>query len=138
MNKFCTNCGAELNEKAVICVKCGAATNNVLTQPEKTKQPGKGTGITSMILSIISTVDSIFALFIFVCLLAAGEYFLPYEKLAFGFIFLISPIILLTIGLALGFVSRSKIQNGINLTGILLGFISLALCILSIGILYLL
>lgn len=25
--KFCTNCGNELNENAVVCIKCGAAVN---------------------------------------------------------------------------------------------------------------
>lgn len=29
---FCPNCGAEVSEKAVVCVKCGVGLNN-LTQP---------------------------------------------------------------------------------------------------------
>ena len=70
MNKFCTNCGNELNENAVFCVKCGVATNNVVTPVIKPKQPGKGLGIASMILGILATFYSICALFIFVCLLS--------------------------------------------------------------------
>lgn len=27
--KYCTNCGTEVNERAVVCVKCGAAVQNV-------------------------------------------------------------------------------------------------------------
>ena len=27
--KYCSNCGAEINENAVVCVKCGAAVQNV-------------------------------------------------------------------------------------------------------------
>lgn len=129
MNNFCSNCGKELNENAVICVKCGASTNNNRT---KVKQPGKGCGIASMVLGIISTFYSICALFIFICLLASGEYFLAYEKIILGFVFLIIPIILLIIGLPLGISSRIKLKNGINLTGILLNSISLILCALSI------
>ena len=26
---FCSNCGAQIDDKAVICVKCGVATNNL-------------------------------------------------------------------------------------------------------------
>lgn len=26
---FCRNCGAEIDDKAVICTKCGVATNNI-------------------------------------------------------------------------------------------------------------
>jgi len=134
MNKFCTNCGNEINEKAVFCVKCGVATNNSVTV-NKIKKPGKGLSIASMVLGIIACFESICSLFIFVCLLAAGEYFLGVEKLAFGFIFLIVPVTLLIVGGSLGVASMSKIKNGMNLTGIILNGISLVLCILSIGLL---
>jgi len=29
---FCSNCGAEVSEKAVICIKCGASLNNAAAQ----------------------------------------------------------------------------------------------------------
>ncbi|MDR3714101.1 MAG: TM2 domain-containing protein [Puia sp.] len=35
---FCTNCGAQIDDKAVICVRCGAATSNFHTAP--VRQPG--------------------------------------------------------------------------------------------------
>jgi TM2 domain-containing membrane protein YozV len=39
---FCQSCGAEVNEKAVVCVKCGVAVNNsniqVQTGPVSDKQ----------------------------------------------------------------------------------------------------
>ena len=135
MNKFCTNCGEKLNENADFCVKCGVATNNVSISANKPKQPGKGCGIASMVLGIIACFESICSLFIFVCLLAAEEYFIFYEKLFFGVIFLIVPVTLLIIGIALGFNSRGKIKNGINIAGLILNFVSLALCLLSIGLL---
>ncbi|MBR6689977.1 MAG: zinc-ribbon domain-containing protein [Bacilli bacterium] len=132
MSKFCTNCGNELNENAVFCVKCGVATNNVVQTTTKPKQPGKGTGIASMVLGIIATWNSMCTLFIAVCLLAAGEYFLLSEKIALGFIFLMGPITLLIVGGSLGIASRCKIKNGVNLTGLILNTVSLVLCLLSI------
>ena len=135
MNKFCTNCGNELNENASFCVKCGVSTNNITTPINKPKTPGKGLGITSMILGIIACFESICSLFIFVCLLIAGEYFLPYEKLAFGFLFLMVPVTLLIVGGSLGLASMSKAKSGMNLTGVILNAVSLVLCILSIGLL---
>ena len=137
MSKFCSNCGNQIDEKAVICVKCGVAINNIAQTSVTQTQAGKGTGIASMVLGIFATLNSICSIFIFICLLASGEYFLPYEKLVFGFVFLMIPVTLLILGIALGFNSRSKIKNGINLTGVLLNFISLTLCILSIFIIYL-
>lgn len=29
---FCSNCGAQIDDKAVVCVKCGVPTNNYSTQ----------------------------------------------------------------------------------------------------------
>ena len=31
---FCQNCGAEINDKAVVCVKCGCAVNGVKINKE--------------------------------------------------------------------------------------------------------
>lgn len=135
MNKFCTNCGEKLNEKAIVCIKCGVATDNYVETKTKVKQPGKGLGIASMILGIVSTWYSFWTLFIFACILISGEYFLIFEKLALGIILLIIPMTLLIIGGTLGISSRNKIKNGINLTGLILNFISLVLCLLSISIL---
>ena len=33
MSKFCSNCGNEIDNNAVICVKCGVSTNNVINTP---------------------------------------------------------------------------------------------------------
>ena len=138
MSKFCTNCGNELNENAAFCIKCGIATNNYTINKTKVKQPGKGLGITSMVLGIIATWYSLCSVFFAIILFMTGEYFLMYEKFIFGTLFLITPITLLIIGLALGFASRHKIKNGINITGLILNFVSLGLCLLSIGLICLL
>ena len=135
MNKFCTNCGAELKENADFCVKCGVAVNKVNQNIVKPKQEGKGCGIASLILGIASVMYGVFCLFIFLCLLMAGEYFIFEEKVLLAFIFLFMPIVLSVIGLPLGISSRNKNKNGINLTGIILNLVTIGICALSIMVL---
>ena len=36
---FCSNCGAEIDDKAVICVKCGVPTNNSNQTSSSFSQP---------------------------------------------------------------------------------------------------
>jgi len=33
--KFCQNCGAEINENAVVCVKCGSSIQNTAAQEQE-------------------------------------------------------------------------------------------------------
>lgn len=32
---YCSNCGKEIDDKAVVCVHCGCATNNSINKPQK-------------------------------------------------------------------------------------------------------
>lgn len=79
---FCSQCGVKLEENATFCVHCG---NRVVPQvvyqpvmyqpvmyyppqmvcqpPPKPKVPGRGFGITSMVLGIVGTVGAINMLF---------------------------------------------------------------------------
>ncbi len=34
---FCSNCGEEINEKAIVCPKCGCATSNYVPKTEEPK-----------------------------------------------------------------------------------------------------
>lgn len=133
MNKFCTNCGAELHENADFCVKCGVAVRktNTIQNTASPKQEGKGCGVASLVLGISSLLQGMFSLFIFMCLLIEGEFFYFEEKLIFGFFFLFTPTVLSIIGLPLGISSRNKNKNGINLTGIILNLITLSICVLG-------
>ena len=58
MGRFCSNCGKEVNQEAVICVGCGCSLNNVPRNldsvPEKVKVEGNGSSIASMVLGIIA------------------------------------------------------------------------------------
>lgn len=130
---FCRNCGEKLENNMNFCIKCGMSINNENTT--KNKIPGKGLGIAGMILGICAVFYNVCTLFIFVCLLVSGEYFLGFEKIAIGFVFLFLPVALPSIGLPLSFASRNKTKNGINLTGLILNTIAIFLCITSIFIL---
>ncbi|MGN0847563.1 MAG: NINE protein [Kiritimatiellia bacterium] len=33
---FCQNCGAEINDKAVVCIKCGVPVSPIVVMPQKT------------------------------------------------------------------------------------------------------
>jgi hypothetical protein len=46
---FCPNCGAEVSEKAVVCVKCGVALNNT-TQRNILSEPQPKTWLVESIL----------------------------------------------------------------------------------------
>jgi TM2 domain-containing membrane protein YozV len=34
---YCSNCGAEINDKAVVCIRCGCAVNRPQTNPDINK-----------------------------------------------------------------------------------------------------
>lgn len=126
MNKFCSNCGAELKENADFCVECGVAVKKFNNTP---KPEGRGCGVASLVLGIASIIQGMFSLFIFMCLVLDGEFFYFDEKIIFGFFFLFTPTVLSIIGLPLGISSRNKNKNGINLTGLILNIITLAICL---------
>ncbi len=64
MKKFCSNCGSEINENDIYCLKCGILLqNNNFKQKNLSNDyninkniPGKGISIAGMILGIISIV----------------------------------------------------------------------------------
>ena len=59
---YCTNCGNELNEQAVICPNCGVPTSNYSSFSKSSDKDGLKTLI--KIFLIISCVFSVFSLLI--------------------------------------------------------------------------
>lgn len=131
MSKFCSNCGKEINENAVICVNCGVAVNNMVSNKKKT--PGKGLGIASMVLGIIAIFYGMISILMSTVLLMAGEYFYFEEKIIVSIVFNFLPFILSIIGISLGLGSISKVKSGMNITGIILNTITIIVCILSVA-----
>lgn len=59
---FCTNCGTELNDKALICPNCGVPTDNYVSSKKAGDKEGLRTA--TKILLILSCVFSVFSLLI--------------------------------------------------------------------------
>ena len=111
--KYCTHCGAELLDEAVICPKCGCWTNdngNVLgvSKPELNKL-----SLVGFILSIVSAVVMIFSLSI--------------ESDSSFFIF--SSILVAIVGFVCSLIGLLKLKRnnergkGLAITGIVVGAI---------------
>ncbi|MCL2098961.1 MAG: zinc ribbon domain-containing protein [Oscillospiraceae bacterium] len=101
--RFCQNCGNEVSKNAVVCVHCGVALQNESNMPN----PGKGFGITAMILGICSLI-------------------LPYIG-----------VLLALIGLILGVVGKAKskkagMPSGMATAGIVCSIIALAFTIVTV------
>ena len=54
--KYCTHCGAELLDEAVVCTKCGCWTNNSMVTAAAKKASSNICAIVGFILSIVSII----------------------------------------------------------------------------------
>lgn len=101
---FCTHCGKEINDDAVICVNCGVPTRNMAIQTQMQPQAFQekklnGLGLAGFIVSLLS--------------LWLGAYF---------FVASIVGLTLSTVGMVK---AKNYRLNGFALAGIILGAISL-------------
>ncbi len=134
MSKFCSNCGNKLDDKAVICVKCGMSTGYI-DVPTKVKVPGKGLSIASMVVGLVAIFNSVsislslpFSMFVFNKTMINFE-FVKVMTILFSMIF---PLASSITALSLGISSLSKIKNGFNKTGIITGSVSIFICIITL------
>ena len=132
MAKFCSNCGKEVDEKAVVCVKCGVALVPDYNLVKENK-PKKGKGIASMILGIVAiiyTFSAFSALSLDITELLS-EFDEVYNS-AFNFGYAIGLVIIqlscAITGICLACSERSKTKNGFNTAGFWLSLISIILC----------
>ena len=137
--KYCSNCGAEVNENAAVCVKCGFAlkTNEVSFAGNVQQQSSNA----SMILGILAVV---FGAIAFLLVIAVQSYLTTtydgriqrlatnFESTRLGLMILFLPVpgILAVIGFILGL--TNKVKGGAKTAGIVLNAIALVLCILMI------
>ena len=138
---FCSRCGKQLEDGALFCSGCGARQGQAevrtvyLTKP---KVPGRGFGISSMVLSIIGLVYS----WVFVS--SVGSFlFVEYTNdmwyydfwtslLAMAVVYSSLPIL----GVVFGCVSKKRgYKNGISTSGLVMGVIGLLVYLLSIAFL---
>ena len=133
--KYCSNSGAEVNENAAICLRCGYALKKQESTPV---QPASG-GKASMVLGIISIVFAAIGFFLTICVQSylTSTYQGRIQRLAPDFdstkiglmiLFLTVPGILSLIGFILGLANKGK--NGSKTAGIVLNAISLILCVI--------
>lgn len=140
MAKYCSNCGNELKENADVCLGCGRLINkeNNIQQYNnynyyKPKVPGKGMSIAGMVLGIVAVVWAFMSLLS----IENAEYSLSYYynvSEIIGFIigytlFSLSPSI---VGLCLSINGYKKNKNALNIAGLILNIITLAIVIIEI------
>ena len=137
--KYCSNCGAEVNENAAVCVKCGfALKSNEVSSTGNVQQQSSNA---SMILGILAVV---FGAIAFLLVIAVQSYLTTtydgriqrlatnFESTRLGLMILFLPVpgILAIIGFILGL--TNKVKGGAKTAGIVLNAIALVLCILMI------
>ena len=139
MMAFCSHCGKQLEDGALFCSGCGARQGQAevrtvyLTKP---KVPGRGFGISSMVLSIIGLVYS----WVFVS--SVGSFlFVEYTNdmwyydlwtslLTMAVVYSSLPIL----GVVFGCVSKKRgYKNGISTSGLVMGVIGLLVYLLTIA-----
>ena len=137
--KYCSNCGAEVNENAAVCVKCGFAlkTNEVSSTSNAQQQSSNA----SMILGILAVI---FGAIAFILTIAVQSYLTTtyqgrIQRLANDFestriglmiLFVTVPGILSIIGFILGLTNKGK--GGAKTAGIVLNAIALILSIIMV------
>lgn len=150
MANFCANCGNSLAEGTAFCPKCGVACGG--TQPQnvvyqqvvyvKEKIPGRGFGITSLVLGIVGLVYAVILFFSMMMVNAVsgivGTYS-DFDRVGFaaatGFAFVLAILIYSIpsiLAVIFGIVSEKRgYHSGIRKGGFITGCIGLILYVLS-------
>ena len=150
--KYCSNCGEQIDEKAVICVKCGVPVSGNNIQQPTYNQPasnvpkqGHGAATASLILGIIGLIVGIITLIIAIFIYIGNastplyeyDYYLSYSvmessvKIGISFLLCFLPGILSLIGLPLGAFCH---KGGPKIAGIVLNAITIIICIVQVVI----
>ena len=141
--KFCSNCGGQIDEKAVICVKCGvpvAGKSINQTQNTQIEKASNGVATASMVLGILALIASVITIIITIGVVSyttssfkvrvystfSSSY--DAEKIALAFGLTAIPGILALIGLPLGIFCR---RGGAKIAGIVLNLIAIVICVIQ-------
>ncbi|MBR6502179.1 MAG: zinc ribbon domain-containing protein [Clostridia bacterium] len=145
---FCRNCGTQYIDGSVVCPRCGAPTG--VQQPPmpympyvKPKVPGKGFGITAMVLGIIGLFYGMYLLF---ATIVAAEAYSSYSYYggyySYGAAGVLSSALVVTVVIfsslsimAIAFGSAAKnrgYRNGVSTSGVVMGVIGLIAYLIAI------
>lgn len=143
MSKFCQGCGAQCTDEAAFCSACGTRLTTPNNQPQaptqcppttaqipvyaqpiyvKPKIPGRGFGISSMVLGIVGLVYSFMGFSIIQSSTNVTNLLSPLLML------LSMPVLALCFSLA---ARKRGYQNGISTSGLVLGSIALGIYVLA-------
>ena len=126
---FCVNCGKEIANGAAFCPNCGTANQGSTVIYVKPKVPGRGLGISSMVLGIIAMV------YAFSVASVIPEMIKDLTRIGFGVdssssvvmpIIMLSSMSVLSLCFAPAAIKRGY-KNGISYSGLILGLVSLCL-----------
>lgn len=148
--KYCSNCGEQIDEKAVICVKCGvpvASNSSAQTTYNQSTTPkqGHGAATASLILGILGVIAAVITLIITICVAvyySSNSYYSYYDvytvidtsvKIGLVIVLTAIPGILSLIGLPLGCFCR---KGGPKIVGIILNTIALAICVIQVVLIF--
>ena len=155
--KYCSNCGEQMDEKAVICVKCGVPVSGESTVTQSTTsqsapKKGNGAATASLVLGIIGLICGVISVIIAVVLAifvfgftstvtSTYDYYSGYSvasavdstaRIVACVAICFLPGILSLIGLPLGCFCR---KGGPKIAGIVLNAITLVLVIVDVVLL---
>jgi predicted nucleic acid-binding Zn ribbon protein len=114
---YCYNCGAKIDEKAVICVKCGVPIVNM-----QNKAKARGTSIAGFVLGILGIIYCVLSFIGLLIFLLDGT-----ANFVTNLIDTIFAYGITIPGLCLSLAARKKEKNGLNTTGFILNLISIIL-----------
>ena len=144
--KFCSNCGEKIDERAVVCPKCGVPVNGEsMIQTTSAPKQGHGAATASLVLGIIGLIAGVISVIV-AAVLAFFAFGFTSEYSSYDYYSTVSavdsavrigsciavvfiPGILSLIGLPLGCFCR---KGGPKIAGIVLNTITLVLCIADI------
>ncbi len=128
---FCRNCGTQMVDGAVFCIKCGTADIAAMPcqsiEPQQPKKPGLGYGISSMAVGIIG----LFYSFVVMLICISESTYDPFS--------VIVPLVILG-GMPLVAVILSALSmkcgrnNGFSRTGLITGLIGMVFVLITVAL----
>lgn len=122
---YCSNCGNKVDEKAVVCVKCGVLINNKINVIKNENKQNNGRGIASTILGIIAVYISLTAFRVMPDVDSIISSYNEEEVFFFAIGIVLLQTIFAIISLLLALFERKNNKNGFNTCGFILSIISL-------------